>query len=92
MGDGEREYTGDGGNEIVQYRALIQMTPTVPELLDRLEQGKEETLTLLSMADKLKKRKGVLWRLGQALLQFPDFHERSHMEQMQATIEAARQG
>jgi uncharacterized protein YndB with AHSA1/START domain len=92
MGDGEREYSGDGGEGNIQLKALLQMTPTVPELLDRLEHSKEETLTLLSMADKLKKRKGVLWRLGQALLQYPDFHERSHMDQIQAAIDTVRQG
>jgi hypothetical protein len=91
MYDGQREFPDNAGNVIERFRAIIEVTPTVPELLDRLERSKAETLALLSRAEKLKARKGVLWNLGQGLLQYPDQHERSHMEQMDVAIKAARE-
>ncbi|MEE8568967.1 MAG: hypothetical protein V3S81_10165 [Anaerolineales bacterium] len=47
---------------------------------------------LLELAEELKARKGVLWGLGQNMLQYPGFHERAHMDQIRAAIEAAREG
>ena len=92
INDGEREFSEQGGNQIAQLTALLSVSPTLQELLDRFERCMEESQALLTRAEALKKRKGVLWRFGQDVLQYPDFHERSHMEQMQATIEAARTG
>ncbi len=90
--DNEPEYGGNWSNVRARLLALLAVTPTVPELLDRLETSKEETASLLELAEALKARKGVLWGLGQALLQFPGLHERSHIDQMRAAIEAARDG
>lgn len=89
--DGEREYPDQAGNVDEVVEAIVEVTPTIPALLDRLERCKHQTLALLSRATKLKSRKGPLWRLGQALLQVPDSHERNHMEQIQRAIEAARE-
>jgi uncharacterized protein YndB with AHSA1/START domain len=89
--DGEREYPDQAGNVDEVVQAIVKVTPTVSDLLDRLELSKRETTALLSGAGKLKARKGALWRLGQGLLQLPGQHERNHMEQIQLTIEAARE-
>ena len=90
MYDGQREFPDNAGNVIERFHAIIEVTPTISELIDRLERSKAETLALLARADKLKARKGVLWRLGQGMLQYPDQHERSHMEQIARVLEAAR--
>jgi hypothetical protein len=92
MYDGQREFPDNAGNVIERFQAIIEVTPTVPELLDRLDRSKAETLALLSRAEKLKARRGVLWNLGQGMLQYPDQHERSHMEQIEVAIKAAREG
>jgi uncharacterized protein YndB with AHSA1/START domain len=92
LNDGQREFSGDGGDSRPRLQALLDVTPTIPELLDRLEKSKREVVSLLSRAEKLKARKGVLWRLALGSLEYPDIHERTHMEQITATIEAARRG
>ncbi len=45
---------------------------------------------MLEHADKLKARKGVLWRGGQGWLQYPGNHERLHIQQIKVAIESAR--
>jgi uncharacterized protein YndB with AHSA1/START domain len=92
INDNEPEYGENFANVRARLQALVAVTPTVLELLDRLEKGKEETVALLERADALKARKGVLWGIGQAFLQLPGVHDRTHMEQMRAAIEAARKG
>lgn len=89
--DGQREFPDNAGNVVERFRATLDVTPSIPELLDRLERSKDESLALLSRAGKLKARKGVLWKLGQAMLQFPDQHDRSHMEQIELALNAARE-
>lgn len=90
INDNEPEYGENFANIRVRLQALLAVTPTIPELLDRLEKAKEETAALLERADRLKARKGVLWGLGQLYLQLPGVHDRTHMDQMRAAIEAAR--
>ena len=90
--DGEREFAEGGENSPIRLAAMISVTPTVQALLERLEATQREVLHILKHADQLKKRKGVLWRIGQWWFQFPASHERQHMEQMKAAIEAARAG
>ncbi len=92
INDNEPEYGENFTNVRARLQALIAVTPTIPELLDRLEKGKEETAVLLERADALRTRKGVLWGLGQRYLQLPGAHDRTHMDQMRAAIEAAREG
>jgi uncharacterized protein YndB with AHSA1/START domain len=90
--DAQREFSGGYDNVRAHLKAVLKVTPTIPELIDRLRACKEETTTLLELAEELKARKGVLWRFYLEVLPFPGFHERGHMEQMAATIEAARKG
>ena len=88
LADGQREFAGDDGDPLPRLQALIEVTPTIPELLGRLEQSKREVVALLIRAEKLKARKGVLWGMGFGFLQYPNVHERSHMEQMKSSIKA----
>jgi hypothetical protein len=68
------------------------MTPTIPEMLDRLQQNKEEFVSVLAKAEKLKKRRGVMWGLALGYLEYPNAHERNHMEQMKTNIAAVQEG
>jgi len=90
--DAQREYTGDFSNVRVQNTVVLSTTSTIAELINRLRASKKESATLLELAEELKARKGVLWGLGQNMLQYPGFHERAHMDQIRAAIEAAREG
>jgi uncharacterized protein YndB with AHSA1/START domain len=90
--DAQREFVEEFGNVRSQLRALLSATPTVPELLDRLERMKKEANTLVEHAEELKARKGILWRMGFEAFQYPGFHDRAHMEQIRAVIAAAREG
>ncbi len=90
LSDGEREFAEGGENNPILLAAMVSVTPTIPALLERLEATQREVLYILKHGDKLKKRKGVLWRLAQGWLQYPASHEHMHMEQMGAAIEAAR--
>lgn len=92
MNDNEPEYGANWPHTRIRLQTVVAVTPTIPELLDRLEKGKEETAALLERAEVLKARKGVLWGLGQGYLLVPGSHDRTHMDQMRATIEAARKG
>lgn len=90
--DAQREFSSGYDNVRAHFTAVLKVTPTIPELIDRLKACKEETATLLELAEELKARKGVLWSYYLEVLPFPGFHERAHMEQMAASIEAARTG
>ncbi len=90
MVDGQREYAGGDGDTRARLQVLLKVTPTIPELLDRLVQSREEVVALLTKAEKLKHRKGVMWQLTLGFLEYPNAHERNHMEQIKAAIEAAR--
>jgi uncharacterized protein YndB with AHSA1/START domain len=90
--DARREYTGEFGNVRAQFTTILSVTSTINKLIDRLEASKKESATLLELAEELKARKGVLWGLGLNMWQIPGFHERTHMDQMRAAIEAAREG
>ena len=92
INDAQREFADEFGNVRAQLRAILSTTPTIPELLDRLERTKEEAMALLEHADELKARKGILWRMGFEAFQYPGFHDRTHMDQIRAVIEAARKG
>jgi len=92
INDSEPEAPENPTNVRARLRMFLRTTPTIPRLLDRLDQSFEETACLLEGAERLESRKGVLWRLGQALLQLPFEHPRMHMEQMRAAIESARRG
>ena len=90
--DAQRESTGEFGNVRAQFTTVLSVTSTINKLIDRLEASKKETAMLLELAEELKARKGVLWGFGLNMWQIPGFHERTHMDQMRAAIEAAREG
>jgi uncharacterized damage-inducible protein DinB len=89
MSDAEREFTGEGENQVARLRALLETTPTIPELLDRYERDQREYLALIRRAEHLEKRKAVLWRLAQFDLLYPAGHEREHIEQIKQVLRAA---
>ena len=88
--DTEREFPDEGGNVRLRLEAMQQSAPTVAALLQELENRQRETVYLLQHADKLKARKGAMWRQARNWLEGPLAHERGHMEQMKAAIHAAR--
>jgi hypothetical protein len=90
MAGGQREFAGGDFDPLPRLHALLEVTPTIPALLDRLEQGKQEVVALLTRAEKLKARKGVLWAMAIGFLQYPNVHERSHLEQIKTSIASAR--
>jgi hypothetical protein len=90
MQDTAREFPDEGGNVRLRLEAMQQSAPTVEDLLHELEHRHQETLYMLAHADRLKARKGALWQLGRGWLEIPLLHERGHMEQMKAAIQAAR--
>jgi hypothetical protein len=90
--DGQREFNDQISNVSAHHAAVLKVSPTVHKLIDQLKDRKEETATLLEMAKELKARKGVMWTLSVPNIQFPGFHERTHMDQMRVAIEAAREG
>ncbi len=90
--DGEPQYPDGGENRIEGVTAMVRITPTIEALIERLEQAQAETCALLEESAQLKRRKGVMWRLGSYMLHYPGNHEREHIEQMQGTLEQAREG
>jgi uncharacterized protein YndB with AHSA1/START domain/uncharacterized damage-inducible protein DinB len=88
--DIEREFADEGGNVRERLEAMQVSAPTVAALRKELENRQQETVHFLQHADKLKQRKGVMWRLAVNWLETPLGHERGHMEQMKAAIQAAR--
>jgi hypothetical protein len=90
MSDAEREFTGEGENQISRLRAMLEVTPTVPELLDRYEKAQREHVAMIRGAEPLMQRKAILWKLAQFELLFPGTHERSHIEQIKHALQAAQ--
>jgi uncharacterized protein YndB with AHSA1/START domain len=88
--DSRIEFADEGGNLTEQLDALLAVRQTVAELLEELRKRQQETLEFLRRATKLKARKGVMWGMARGWLEIPLAHERGHMEQMKAAIEAAR--
>lgn len=88
--DGEPQYPDGGENRTERVTALVMVTPTLEALIARLERAQEETCALIELATALRRRKGVMWRVGMYMLHYPGEHEREHMEQMQRTLEQAR--
>jgi hypothetical protein len=91
MADGQREYAGADYDPLPRFQAMLEVTPTISGLLDRLEQGKREVIALLTRAEKLKARKGVLWGMAIGFLQYPNVHEQSHLDQIKRAIASARE-
>ena len=79
-----------GGNVDEMLEATATAYPTVNALADEYKLNMAETLHFLAnLPEEFLARKGEYWRLAYGLLQDP-FHFESHLEQMQAALEAAR--
>jgi uncharacterized protein YndB with AHSA1/START domain len=86
----ERFADGYGGNSDAFINATIAAYPTLKEMVHEYKSNMEETLYFLAnLPDEFVARKGTYWRLAYGLLQDP-YHLTSHLEQMQATLDAAR--
>ena len=91
LNDSEAQYTDTWENRWEPLQAILGVSSSVGELIDRLAKAKETTAGLLEASEEpLLARKGVMWRLGMSMLHFPGDHEHEHMEQIKRTLEAAR--
>jgi len=91
LNDSEAQYVDAWENRWEPLDAIVAVSPTIEELIDRLAKAKETTAGLLEASVvPLLARKGVMWRLGMAMLHFPGEHEHEHLEQIKRTLEAAR--
>lgn len=88
--DGQPQYPDGGENRNESVNALVEVTPTIQGLMDRLALAQRETVALFRKSIVLRKRPGVMWRMGSYFLHYPGSHEREHMEQMKGTLEQAR--
>ena len=89
--DGYERIADDfGGNSDAFINATSAAYPTIKELVHEYKSNMAETLYFLAnLPDEFVARKGTYWRLAYGLLQDP-YHLISHLEQMQATLDAAR--
>jgi len=86
----ERFADGYGGNIDAFINATTATYPTIKEMVQEYKSNMAETLYFLAnLPDEFVARKGTYWRLAYGLLQDP-YHLTSHLEQMQATLDAAR--
>lgn len=83
-------YDDWGGNVQASVAATVVAYPTVDALLAELGRHHVETAALVrNLPQEFMTRKGTYWRMAYNLLEAP-YHHRSHMQQMQETVEAAR--
>ena len=89
--DGYERFADDyGGNCDAFINATIAAYPTIKEMVQEYKSNMAETLYFLAnLPDEFVARKGTYWRLAYGLLQDP-YHLTSHLEQMQATLDATR--
>jgi uncharacterized protein YndB with AHSA1/START domain len=86
----ERRADGFGGNLDAWVRATVSVYPTLQELLGEYKRSYAETIALFAnLPDEFEQRKGSYWRMAFGALQAP-YHFNTHIEQMRASIEAAR--
>jgi membrane-associated protease RseP (regulator of RpoE activity) len=91
LNDSEAQYADTWENRWEPLQAILGVSSSVGELIDRLAKAKETTAGLLEASEEpLLARKGVMWRLGMSMLHFPGDHEHEHLEQIKRTLEAAR--
>lgn len=81
-----------GGNLQAFIDATVSVYPTLNEMLAALDRTRGETVVLFTkMPPEFSKQKGSYWQLAYGVLEAP-YHDNAHMEQMQACIDAARNG
>jgi hypothetical protein len=79
-----------GGNVDVEIEATIASYPTLQDLVQEYKRIMDETLYFLAhLPEEFVAKKGAYWQLAYGLLQDP-YHINTHLEQMQAALEAAR--
>jgi uncharacterized protein YndB with AHSA1/START domain len=72
--------------------ATLEVFPTLSALIEELRRGEAETIALIRhLPEEFTQRKGSYWRLVEAIQNFP-YHIRTHTAQIQAAVDAARQG
>ncbi|MGB3702608.1 MAG: SRPBCC domain-containing protein [Anaerolineales bacterium] len=88
---GQERFADDYGGNIDEFlEATIVAYPTVQDLVNEYKHNMVETVHFLAnLPHEFIARKGEYWRLAYDLLQDP-YHFNSHLEQMQAALEAAR--
>jgi uncharacterized protein YndB with AHSA1/START domain len=83
-------YDGFGGNVQARIDGTISIYPTIDALFKALADHDAETLTMLThIPDEFTSHKGRFWKLA-FLANQNSYHLQSHLEQMQAAIQAAR--
>jgi uncharacterized protein YndB with AHSA1/START domain len=87
----QESWTDDfAGNWQGAIDATLTAYPSLQELLAQLKLQCIETQALFAkLPEQILERKGTYWRLASEALQTP-YHLRTHIQQMQAAIEAAR--
>jgi uncharacterized protein YndB with AHSA1/START domain/uncharacterized damage-inducible protein DinB len=89
-GGQEASYDGYGGNLDARNQATIKAFPTLAALDAEWKQLNTETVALLAyLPEEFFQRKGSYWRLAYQCLTVPT-HILTHLEQMQAALQAAR--
>lgn len=84
-------YDDFGGNLQARVKATVAVYPAVSELLEEYKRSTAETVALFAnLPAEFLNRKGTFWRLAYNALESP-YHFHTHLEQMRAAIEAARQ-
>lgn len=88
---GFESFTDDyGGNIDEMIEATVATYPTARDLLNEFKLTMSETINYLAnLPDDFVAQKGEYWRLAYGFLQDP-YHFNSHLEQMKATLKAAR--
>lgn len=78
-------------NSEARYAATISVFPTVIDMLQELKRSEAETTAMLAALpdDFLEHNKGSYWRIGNAFIA-PPSHAETHVAQVQAAIDAAR--
>ena len=89
-GGQEASYDGYYGNLDARNQATLKAFPSLTELESEWKRLNTETVALLAyLPEELLQRKGSYWRLAYQCLNFPA-HFFTHLEQMQAALQAAR--
>lgn len=87
----ERFSDGYGDNLNAQVAATVEAYPTLQDLRLELRRNAAETVGMLARLTKeFSNRKASFWRLAYNMLE-PQYHLDSHIDQMRATLEAARE-
>jgi membrane-associated protease RseP (regulator of RpoE activity) len=91
VGGEEGWYDDWGGNLDVRNVATVAAFPTVRALVDELKAARAETVAMIAaLPESFLARKGSYWRLGYNVADNSGDHQETHLGQMRAAIENAR--